>query len=142
MKKLELTPAQLRDLNIFYVILECNGWEDLEDIETRFDQGEKVSPEGQMNRVCGQTELRAQFHAPVRMVSLRVTDLFLEEQVQFHFLYESQPEQILEWIVAHAESISLDNYPQLLRQAEQLCAMILMEVSDQEIYEVKPSAEF
>ncbi len=142
MKKLELTQSQLRDLNIFYVILECNGWEDLEDIENKFDNGEKVSPEGQMNRVCGQTELRAQFHAPVRMVSLRITDLFLEEQVQFHFLYESEPEQILEWIVAYADSISLDNYPKLLKQAEQLCAMILMEVSDQEIYEVKPSAEF
>ncbi len=142
MRKQDLTPAQLRDLTVFYVILEHHDWEDTEGIEQRFDAGEKVSPEGQLTRVFGQTELRAQFHAPVRMVSLRIADLFLEEQVQFHFLYESNPESLLEWMMANAEALTLDSYPDLLKKAEKVCAMILMEVSDQEIYEVKPSVEF
>ena len=142
MRKQELTASQLRDLNIFYVILEHHGWEDTEGVEYQLDAGEKISPEGQLTQAFGQTEIRAQFHAPVRMISLRISDLFLEEQVQFHFLFESNPEVLLEWIVANAHELTLDSYAQLLKSAEKLCAMILMEVSDQEIYEVKPSAEF
>ena len=142
MRKTDLTPNQLRDLSIFYVILEHHGWDDTEGIELLFDAGEKTSPEGQLSIINGHTELRAQFHAPVRMVSLRITDIILEDQVQFHFLYEDHPESLLEWICEHAQELSLDTYPERLKEAEKLCAMILMEVSDQEIYEVKPSAEF
>lgn len=142
MRKQDLTATQLRDLSIFYVILEHHGWVDHEGIEARFDAGEKVSPEGQLFTISGHTELRAQFHAPVRMVSLRITDIILEDQVQFHFLYEKNPESLMEWMCNHAEELTLESYPALLKEAEKLCAMILMEVSDQEIYEVKPSAEF
>lgn len=142
MRKNDLTDTQLRDLNIFYVILEHHDWVDHEGIEARFDAGEKVSPEGQLSTVLGHTELRAQFHAPVRMVSLRITDMILEDQVQFHFLYEKNPEILLEWMCSNAENLTLESYPDFLKEAEALCAMILMEVSDQEIYEVKPSAEF
>ncbi len=142
MRKKDLTSTQLRDLSIFYVILEYHGWEDQEGIEDAFDADEKVSPEGQLSCHIGHTELRAQFHAPVRMISLRITDVILEDQVQFHFLYESNPESLLKWICDYAEELSLDTYPERLKDAEKLCAMILMEVSDQEIYEVKPSAEF
>lgn len=142
MRKQDLTTTQLRDLRIFNLIMEHYGWDDDEGIEALFEAGEKVSPEGQMARAFGHHELEVQFHAPVRMISLRITDLFVEDQVQFHFLYETKPETLLEWLVAHAEELTLDSYPDLLKQAESLCAMILMEVSDSEIYEVKPSAEF
>lgn len=142
MRKQDLTATQLRDLSIFYVILEHHDWGDLEGVENRFDNGEKVSPEGQVSKIISHTELRAQFHAPVRMISLKITDLILEDQVQFHFLYEKNPESLLEWMCEHADKLTLESYPDLLKDAEKLCAMILMEVSDQEIYEVKPSAEF
>lgn len=142
MRKQDLTATQLRDLSIFYVILEHHGWVDTEGVELQFDAGEKVSPEGQVSKIYGQTELRAHFHAPVRMISLKITDLILEDQVQFHFLYEKNPESLLEWMCEHSAELTLESYPDLLKDAEKLCAMILMEVSDQEIYEVKPSAEF
>lgn len=138
MRKAELTKTQLRDLQIFNLILESNGWMDQEEVEQRLDAGELVNPEGVRIINGRHAVLQARFHAPVNMISLRITDVFLEEKVQFHFLYDERPERILEWMIAISDALSLDNYPELLKQADGKCEMILLEVSDTEIYEVKP----
>ena len=138
MRKVEMTKPQLRDLNIFNLILESNGWVDQDDIEKRLDNGETVNPEG-LRMISGQSAiLQARFHAPVNMISLRITDLLIDERVQFHFLYDDRPERILEWIVSVTDQLSMDTYPDLLKTANGRCEMILLEVSDTEIYEVKP----
>jgi hypothetical protein len=140
MRKVELTPTQLRDLNVFNLIFDLHHWEDGEETEMRMDHGEAVNPEGLRVTNCRNILLEARFHAPVNMISLRLTDLFLEDCVQFHFLYDNQPERIVEWLIQHAEELSLESYPDLLKEADAHCEMILLEVSDTEIYEVKPSA--
>ncbi|MDX2283607.1 MAG: hypothetical protein NW241_05565 [Bacteroidia bacterium] len=141
MRKSELSAAQLRDLNIFNLILECNGWEDPYDTEPRFDAGEMVNPEGFRCYRNRDVSLQARFHAPVSMISVLMTDFANTDRVQFHFLFEGRPERILEWLAASAPALDLESYPDLLRKAENRCEMILLEVSDTEIYEVKPSAD-
>ncbi|MEZ4776061.1 MAG: hypothetical protein R3D00_22990 [Bacteroidia bacterium] len=140
MRKAELTPTQLRDLNIFNLILESNGWADYDDTERRFDANQMTNPEGYRIVHHQNTTLEARFHSPVNMISLRISDVFLEDEVQFHFLFDEKPERILEWMVQVNNDLSLDTYPELLKRADGKCEMILLEVSDTEIYEVKPPA--
>lgn len=138
MRKSELSPTQLRDWNVFNLLLEHNGWVDTRETEKLLDAGESVNPEGLREWRQTNGMLQARFHAPVNMISLRITDNLLEEMVQFHFLYDHKPERILEWMVEVADTLSLESYPELLKQADGRCEMILLEVSDTEIYEVKP----
>lgn len=140
MLKSELNPAQLRDIKVFNLILECDGWEDQFETEKKLDAGEMVNPEGLRTIQEAFVTLQARFHAPVNMISLRIIDRFLDDRVQFHFLFDDTPERILEWIVSVRPSLTLDSYPELLKQADGKCEMILLEVSDTEIYEVKPPA--
>ncbi|MEM6264332.1 MAG: hypothetical protein AAGI38_17595 [Bacteroidota bacterium] len=138
MRKEDLTSQQIRDLNIFNLLLECDGWVDDEDVENRLDQGEDVNPEGVRNCANGKARLLARYHAPVSMISLRISDLLSKEKVQFHFLFDDRPERILEWLVQHSDELSMENYPEVLKEANGRCEMILLEVSESEIYEVKP----
>jgi hypothetical protein len=140
MRKTDLSPAQLRDLGIFHLILEHHGWDDPWDTESRLDAGERVNPEGVRGLRNGNGYLQARFHAPVNMISLMATDTHREGKVQFHFFFDKKPERILEWIGEIGQTISLDNYPDLLKKAGGRCEMILLEVSDTEIYEVTPPA--
>lgn len=138
MRKSDLTAQQARDINIFNLILETYDWVDPQDTETRLEEGEMVNPEGYRLKHNRNSLLQVQFHAPVNMISLLITDYSFQDQVQFHFLYDEKPERILEWIVENGEELSLASYPDLLKQANGRCEMILLEVSDSEIYEVKP----
>ena len=138
MRKSDLSKEQLRDLNIFNLLLEHHGWTDDEDLEELLDAGELVTPEGYRGISNRGVLLEARYHAPVNMISLRITDRLQEEKVQFHFLFDKQPERILEWITTVSGELSMDTYPELLKQADGRCEMILLEVSDTEIYEVKP----
>lgn len=138
MRKADLTATQLRDLNLFNLILECDGWVDQYETEKRLDAGELVNPEGSRAAHGEGTILQARFHAPVNMISLRITDLSREDKVQFHFLFDNRPERILEWLIEIRDELNLDSYPDLLKEANGRCEMILLEVSETEIYEVKP----
>lgn len=138
MRKADLTETQLRDLNLFNLILECDGWADQYDTEKRLDAGELVNPEGVRVAYGEGTVLQARYHAPVNMISLKITDLNRDDKVQFHFLFDNRPERILEWLVEVKGSLNFESYPQLLKEADGKCEMILLEVSETEIYEVKP----
>ncbi len=138
MRKSELTEHQLRDLRVFNLILDYNGWADQNNTEKKMDSGLNVNPEGYRVISGDNTILQAKFHAPVNMISLSITDLYLEEKVQFHFLFDNSPERILEWLVSISDQLNMDTYPDLLKHADGKCEMILLEVSDSEIYEVKP----
>ncbi len=140
MKKIDLNASQLRDINLFNMILECYGWEDLDDVEGKLEEGQMVNPEGSRVLRNTHTLLHAKFHAPVNMISLLINDRINQESVQFHFLYDLAPERILEWIATTGEELTLEKYPELLKGASGKCEMILLEVSDSEIYEVKPPA--
>lgn len=140
MRQSELTPTQARDWRLFNLILETYGWDDFDDTEWKMDQGEICTPEGYRSRRNGCSVLEVRYHAPVNMISLRVTDNSSQDNIQLHFLYDDRPERILEWIVAQQEQLDLDSYSDLLKHAQQQCEMILLEKSDMEIYEVKPSA--
>lgn len=138
MQKCELNPQQQRDLNVFNLILEHRGWTDTQETELRLDLGESVNPEGYRVLHTKQAVLQARFHAPVNMISLRILDFQYEDKVQFHFLFDEKPERILEWMAQVGEELSIANYPELLKMANGKCEMILLEVSESEIYEVKP----
>ncbi|MEL7340242.1 MAG: hypothetical protein AAGM67_07135 [Bacteroidota bacterium] len=138
MRKADLTETQLRDVNLFNLILECDGWNDQYDTEKRLDAGELVNPEGVRVTYGEGTVLQARYHAPVNMISLRITDLNRDDKVQFHFLFDNRPERILEWLVEVKGELNFDTYPEMLKEADGKCEMILLEVSETEIYEVKP----
>lgn len=140
MRKSELSENQVRDLGVFNLILDCNGWADQNNTEKKLDSGLNVNPEGYRVISGDNTILQARFHAPVNMISLSITDLYLEEKVQFHFLFDNQPERVLEWLVSISDQLNMDTYPDLLKHADGKCEMILLEVSESEIYEVKPPA--
>jgi hypothetical protein len=138
MRKADLTATQLRDVNMFNLILECDNWVDQFDTEKKLDAGELVNPEGLRATHQNGVSLIARFHAPVNMISLRIKDLYQEDEVQFHFLFDNRPERILEWLAEVKNDLNLETYPELLKEADGRCEMILLEVSDTEIYEVKP----
>lgn len=141
MQKGDLTSSQLKRLNLFHLIMEAYGWDDPQDTEDRLEAGEDLNPEGyRVHRRPGLL-LEALFHAPVDMLSLRLVDLNHRERVQFHFLFDHHPERIIEWIVTVADKMNITTYPDLLQEANGKCEMILLEVSDTEIYEVKPPAQ-
>ncbi|MEO1448379.1 MAG: hypothetical protein AAFV07_02565 [Bacteroidota bacterium] len=138
MRKGDLSSNQLKRLNLFHLITEAYGWEDPHDTEVRMEAGEDLNPEGyRIFRKPGLC-LEALFHAPVDMLSLRLSDLHNKERVQFHFLFDHKPERIVEWVVSVADELDINTYPELLQEANGKCEMILLEVSDTEIYEVKP----
>jgi hypothetical protein len=140
MQQSELNPTQARDWQLFNLILEGYGWDDPEHTEWRMEHGEVCTPEGHrtlsQNGVC----LEARYHAPVNMISLRVSEPNSQENIQLHFLYDNRPERILEWMVQQQAGMDLESYQDLLKSAQKQCEMILLEKSDMEIYEVKPSA--
>lgn len=138
MHKTDLTQNQERDLNIFNLILECNDWVDLDDCELRLERGEQVSPEGRRLLCNGKAILEAQFHAPLNMITLQITDLQTFEKVRLHFMYDEQPERLLEWLAEGGLTLQLDNYPEWLKEVNGRCEMILLELAHDEIYEVKP----
>lgn len=138
MRKGDLNSTQLRDINVFNLILDCDGWVDQYDTEKKFDSGELVNPEGLRIAIQNNIRLQVRFHAPVNMISLRITDIYKNDNIQFHFLFDNRPERILEWLVAVKNELNFESYPEKLKEADGRCEMILLEVSDTEIYEVKP----
>ena len=141
MKKSELSKAQERGLNLFNLLLEHKRWDDSWGVEVDMDHGENGNPEGYRCLSRAGLLMEAKFHAPVNMISLSITDVMLEEQVQFHFLFDDRPERILEWIADKGETLNMDNYTELLQTTEGKCEMVLLEVSETEIYEMKPPAQ-
>lgn len=140
MQRSDMNDSQRRDWQLFNLLLESYGWEDIDDTEWRMEQGESCTPEGHRARRHGHTLLEARLHAPVNMISLRLSEpQHNPDNIQLHFLYDDRPERILEWIVAHAEQLTIEAYQPLLSSAQRQCEMILLEKSDMEIYEVKPS---
>ncbi|MCI4667198.1 MAG: hypothetical protein MRZ79_03490 [Bacteroidia bacterium] len=122
------------------MILEHHGWDDPSNTESRLDQGENVKPEGYRSTKNSCLTLLARFHAPVNMISLSLIDILSREKVQFHFLYTEKPELIIEWIVKVADQLDLENYSEIVKKSQVHCDMILLEISESEIYEVRPSA--
>lgn len=139
MRKSELSQTQLRDLNVFNLLLEHHGWADERDTERRMDAGEAMNPEGMRGFYAPKHYLQLRFHAPINMMSLFLEDQQQDETIQVHFLFDDKPERIIEWLARVADDFSLETYPDLLREADGRCEMILLEVSETEIYEVKPS---
>ena len=138
MLKLELSKTQLRDLNIFNLLLESDGWEDHDGHEQQMDAGEEVHPEGKRTIFNGKSWLEACFHAPINMISLKISEYLSSEAVQFHFFFDSHPERLLEWLIQFRPKLSLDSYPSFLKNATLQCEMTLMEISGSGFYEVKP----
>lgn len=135
-----MSAQQMKDWNMFHLILEAWRWEDLEETERRFEAGEMLKPEATRILRRDNMKLEARYHAPVNMLSLKMTDFSRDEMLQAHFLYDDHPERILEWMVATADQVVTDNFEDIVRSANGNCAMILFERSNMEIYEVKPGA--
>ncbi|MEM9985890.1 MAG: hypothetical protein AAF804_12440 [Bacteroidota bacterium] len=139
MKLNEMTQSQIQDWKMFHLILEAWGWEDVEDSENRLEGGEMLKPEASRLMIHSWATLEARYHAPVNMVSLRIGETTGEDTLQAHFLFDNEPQRILEWIADHGPQMSLESFEEDIRSAEGSCEMILFERSNMEIYEVKPS---
>ena len=138
MKKSQLTSSQLKDLNLFILILECHGWEDYLETEKQLNEGKDVNPESVFICREGSISLEVQFHAPVQMISLSISDHSLRQKVDLFFIYEQQPELILEWIVTVKGKVELNNYKELLHASSEICKTILVAESSAEHIELKP----
>jgi len=140
MKKTELNDLQLGQLNLFNLILECNGWEDNLEVEKRLDRGENVKPEGIRNYVNDYSRLEAQFHAPVYMLSLSITDKDSKQNIHLFFFYDDKPHRILEWLVSIKDQLTFQTYAPLLKQFkenyQQAGDTILLTDSPSTVYEL------
>ena len=138
MKKSQLTETQLKHLKHFNLILECDGWVDYLSVEDQFEAGKDMNPEGVMSIREESLILEAQFHVPVQMLSLSISDKRLRQKVDIFFLYDQQPEPILEWIVSVRSDLNIHTYRNLLNQHKDICKTIFLAESNSEHVELKP----
>ncbi|MEM6632239.1 MAG: hypothetical protein AAF694_21360 [Bacteroidota bacterium] len=138
MKKSQLTETQLKHLKHFNLILECDGWVDYLSVEDQFEAGKDMNPEGVMSIREESLILEAQFHVPVQMLSLSISDKRLRQKVDIFFLYDQQPEHILEWIVSVRAELNIHTYRTLLNQHKDICKTIFLAESNAEHVELKP----
>jgi hypothetical protein len=138
MHLVDLNDTQTRDLNLFNLILEAHGWDDLEETEKRIEAGENLCPEGKRTINYSSTKLEAEFHAPLNMITVQIRDIVDHEQIRFYFFYDEKVERILEWLVAVSEKLNMESYIECLKEVFGKCEMILLELGKDEIYEVKP----
>ncbi len=137
----DLNETQVRDLNLFNLILEAHGWHDSDETEKRILAGENQCPEGKQTIVHGTSCLEAQFHAPLNMITLQIKDIIDHDRIRFYFFYDEKVERILEWLAAVSERLNMDSYIECLKEVFGKCEMILLELAKDEIYEVKPPEE-
>ncbi len=138
MKKTELSKAQLQHLQMFNLILECDGWVDYLSVEEQFEAGKDMNPEGIMSLRDDSLILEAQFHIPVQMISLSISDKIVRRKVDIFFLYDQHPEHILEWIVSVRPKLGIDTYRKLLKDDSNICKTIFLAESNPERIELKP----
>ncbi|MEO0899027.1 MAG: hypothetical protein AAFY71_21625 [Bacteroidota bacterium] len=136
-----MTKTQLRDLQMFNMILECHGWADPSYTEEKLESGQSVKPEGLQVFRNDRAHLIAKFHAPINMIDLSILDNKRKSSVHFHFIYDQAPEKLLDWMVGIAAELDMESFSALIRGAEGKCDMILMEKSEKEIYEFKPAPQ-
>ena len=138
MKKSQLTKTQLKHLQHFHLILECDGWVDYLSVEEQLEAGKDMNPEGVMSIREEALILEAQFHVPVQMLSLSISDKRLRQKVDIFFLYDQQPEGILEWIVQVRKELNIHTYRTLLNEHKHICKTIFLAESNAENVELKP----
>ncbi len=138
MKKTELSKAQLQHLQMFNLILECDGWADYLSVEEQLESGKDMNPEGIMSLKNDSLILEAQFHIPVQMISLSISDRIERRKVDIFFLYDQYPEHILEWIVSIRPQLQIHSYRRLLKEASNICKTIFLAESNPERIELKP----
>ena len=138
MKKSQLTKTQLKHLQHFHLILECDGWVDYLSVEEQFEAGKDMNPEGVMSIREESLILEVQFHVPVQMLSLSISDKRLRQKVDIFFLYDQQPETILEWIVQIRKELNIHTYRTLLNEHKDICKTIFLAESNAENVELKP----
>lgn len=142
MRKSELTLQQQRELEIFSLILECDGWEDPDGVEARMDRGDYVNPEGVRIYTEENQVFEAQFHAPVHMITLSLLDKSLQRKIGIFFLYSNRPERILEWITLARKKLTIANHQELIRSAQKICPTVLVLESSPEDAILKPTGNF
>jgi len=138
MKKTELSKAQLQHLQMFNLILECDGWVDYLSVEEQLESGKDMNPEGIMSLRDDSLILEAQFHIPVQMISLSISDRIERRKVDIFFLYDQHPEHILEWIVSIRPQLQIHTYRRLLKEESNICKTIFLAESNPERIELKP----
>lgn len=142
MKKSELNHLQSEHLNFFNLILEYHNWEDTNGIEKALDGGESVNPEGVRNYSNEKVQLEAQFHAPIQMLSLRVSDHQQKQNVHIFFYYGNSPVHILEWLGSICNDLDLEKLPSLLHvyrnRFAEIDETILISVTPSKVYELTP----
>lgn len=138
MKLTQLSETQVKQVNLFNLILECDGWVDEDSVEGRLQEGQDVSPEGKMSIRTDHVILESQLHIPVQMISLSITDRVLKHKVDIFFFYDENPEWVLEWMVSARDQLNLDNFQQLLERNLNICRTILLAETTAESIELKP----
>jgi len=137
MKKTQLNTIQQKHLQMFNLILECDGWVDYLSVEEQMEAGKDMNPEGIMGIRSDSLILEAQFHIPVQMISLSISDRVLRRKVDIFFLYDQYPEHIMEWIVEIRPRLSIETYRELLNQNNDICKTIFLAESNPERIELK-----
>lgn len=139
MKKIKKTT--IKDIELFHLILEAYHWDEVKT-ETHADKNlYNNQPEAAYSYATRHTKMVVKFHEPLNMISLSVADVRNAKQtLQLHFMYDERPERILEWIATVSNELTIENYPQLLKQAKGKCELMLLELANNKMYEVIPPA--
>lgn len=132
------TKKTVNDLDLFYLILEAYGWESPSKREEDSYLESYNRPEAILLYSTREAILEACFHQPLNMISVKIRDIYKKNHILFHFMYDDKPERILEWLAAQSDNLSFETYPKLLKKAAGKCEMILLELADNQMYEVIP----
>ncbi len=131
----DLTSNQLRNVKIFNLLLEYAGWEDIEEVEKRLMLGEALDSIGQRLMWTTGFVLEARMHAYLNCMMLDVLEVESGKQAEIQLFFQDKPDRILEWLMAEASSMNLQNYAQLLAAIAPACERILVE-AESLVYEI------
>lgn len=129
------TSHKLTDIDLFHLVLEAYSW-DL--VAHAAAQGSRQA-EAVYEYATRTTTFVTSFHQPLNMISVQVKDTVEGSRfIQLHFMYDEKPERILEWLVAVADKLTMENYHELLKGTQGKCEMMLLELANKKIYELIP----
>ncbi|RMG69735.1 MAG: hypothetical protein D6722_09645 [Bacteroidetes bacterium] len=135
--KTNLSPQEKQQLDLFNLLLEYHGWEDLQQIEWRLDHGQKVPVLGMRTYRSSQGYLEARFHAGIAMISIDISTG--GSPARLHCAFGHNPLPLLEFITQQADNL-LAELDASLGPLSDTCLEVLQENEDHQITRLRLSS--
>jgi hypothetical protein len=134
-KQAEMTAEQLGQRQLFVTNLSSAGWNP-GGWEALWEAGATLTPEAQAEYQTSSFKLRLGYHAEAGYVRLECDEIEGDTQLTFRFYPKANLDTVLETVVANQESLSAENFPELVKTMIPRCSLVLFEVSDEELVQL------